>query len=165
MTILQDKIKEILIDESERIDNCNTYFPTHDALMKIMRAIDKERPLMPVAIDFVRPTVDWYAKRMEKRLKEKDAIKGEDNWHDGDLFYYLAKATDCMEVITKIVEPTFIRVGMTQKESSDIKEKNIHLVIKKCIDGGNFFMMLADNLRDELIKRGIKKVGNKKEGR
>ena len=109
-------------------------------------------------IDFVRPTVDWFAKRMEFRLREKDEIHGGgDNWHDGDLFYYLAKTTDCMEVITKIIEPTFIRVGMIQKESTDIKEKDIHIAIKKCIDGGNFLMMLADNLRDELIKRGIKK--------
>lgn len=106
-------------------------------------------------IDFVRPVIDWYAQRMEKRLREKDKEKGKDGWHDGDLFYYLANATGCMEIITKIVEPTFIRVGMTQKKSSDIHEQAIHLAIKKCIDGGNFLMMLADNLRDELTKRGI----------
>ena len=101
----------------------------------------------------VRPTIDWYAKRMEKRLKEKDITYGEDGWHDGDLYYYLEKAASCIQMISKIAEITFIRVGIAQKANSDIKEKDIHLAIKKCIDGSNFLMMLADNLRDELIKR------------
>lgn len=97
-------------------------------------------------IDFVRPVVNWYAFRMEKRLREKDSSKGKDGWHDGKLYYYLKKTSDCLVILLSIVRA---------KGNDEIKEKDIHLAIKKCIDGGNFFMMLADNLRDELIKKGI----------
>jgi len=94
----------------------------------------------------VRPTVYWYAKKMEMRLRQKDAEKGREGWHDGKLLYYLAKSADCMRTIHDII-----------KIDKPIPNRSIHTVIKKCYDGGNFFMMLADNLRDELIKRGIPK--------
>jgi len=97
-------------------------------------------------IDFVRPVVDWYAKRMEKRLREKDKSRGKDGWHDGQLYYYLRNVKKCY---LKIIDTFYM------KKVEKFTEKDIHLAIKKCIDGGNFFMMLADNLRDELIKRGI----------
>ena len=97
-------------------------------------------------IDNVRPVVDWYAKRMEKRLREKDKSKGKDGWHDGKIYYYLRKVKKCY---LKIVDIFYM------KNAKELEEKNIHIAIKKCIDGGNFLMMLADNLRDELIKRGI----------
>ena len=99
-------------------------------------------------IDNVRPTVDWYAKRMDKRLREKDKERGFAGWHDGKIYYYAGKAKDCLLVIFNI---------LNYQHMQDLKEKKIHLLIKKCIDGGNFFMMLADNFRDELIKRGIEK--------
>lgn len=95
-------------------------------------------------IDFVRPSVDWYAKRMEKRLKEKDKERGKDGWHDGKLIYYLKKSSECLVIILGIIKG---------KENNELHKTGIHLAIKKCIDAGNFFMMLADNLRDELIKR------------
>jgi len=95
-------------------------------------------------IDNVRTVVNWYAKRMEKRLREKDKLRGEDGWHDGKLIYYLKEASGCLSKILGIIRA---------KENDEIKEKDIHLAIKKCIDGGNFFMMLADNFRDELIRR------------
>ena len=104
----------------------------------------------------VRPIVYWYAKRMEYRLREKDAIRGEDGWHDGKLYYYLAKTASCIKKILDIIKITVIGRAIIEKNNSDIKEKDIHLAIKKCIDGGNFLMMLADNFRDELVKRGIK---------
>ena len=96
-------------------------------------------------IDNVRPTIDWYAKRMEKRLKEKDK-ENKNGWHDGRLYYYLNEAKKCYMKIVNI---------FCYKNAGELTEKNIHLAIKKCIDGSNFLMMLADNLRDELIKRGI----------
>lgn len=107
----------------------------------------------------VRPTVYWYARRMEMRLKEKDKKHSRDGWHDGKFYYYLAKVARCVSKILGITEVATIGEAVIHKESSDIKEKDIHLAIKKCIDGGNFFMMLADNLRDELVKRGIKQDG------
>ena len=96
----------------------------------------------------VRPTVYWYAQRLEQRLRQKDSTKGYDGWHDGKLIYYLVKATDCMRAIHEI-----IKIG--EKPEKQIPNRSIHTAIKKCIDAGNFFMMLADNLRDELTKRGI----------
>jgi len=96
----------------------------------------------------VRPSVYWYAKRLEHRLREKDKIRGHDGWHDGNITYYLMKTSECTSKILEIIKG---------KENSEIHKTGIHLAIKKCIDGGNFFMMLADNLRDELMKRGISK--------
>ena len=92
----------------------------------------------------VRSEVYWYAKRMEMRLREKDATKGHNGWRDGKLHYYLKKVASCTALILGI-----IRAG------KNMHGMGIHLAIKKCIDGGNFFMMLADNLKDELVKRGI----------
>lgn len=100
----------------------------------------------------VRPSVYLHARKMESRLKEKDAEKGKDGWHDGKLYYYLKKVSKCLVIILKTIRG---------KENKEIKEKDIHLAIKKCYDGSNFLMMLADNLRDELLKRGIKQNGKK----
>ena len=108
-------------------------------------------------IEEVRPSVFLYAKDMENRLREKDEEKGKDGWHDGKLCYYLTLTADCVNrIFVKIAIP-MLGESMQEIKVRDIKEKDIHLVIKKCIDGGNFFMMLADNLRDELIKRGGEK--------
>jgi len=96
----------------------------------------------------LRPIVNWYAERMEKRLKEKDAIRGHESWHDGNITYYLKKTSECTVKVLEVIGG---------KENREIHETGIHLAIKKCIDGSNYFMMLADNLRDELIKRGIPK--------
>ena len=104
----------------------------------------------------VRPSVYLHARKMESRLREKDKEKGKDGWHDGNLYYYLEKAAGCIQTISEKAEITFTRGGITQKANSDIKEKDIFLAIKKCYDGSNFLMMLADNLRDELLERGIK---------
>ena len=95
---------------------------------------------------YVRPAVDWYAKRMEKRLREKDASRGKDGWHDGKFYFYIHEIRKCYNKLVNI---------LLLRDISKLKEEKIHLAIKKCIDGGNFFMMLADNLRDELMKRGI----------
>jgi len=102
----------------------------------------------------VRPSVYLHARKMESRLREKDKEKGKDGWHDGNLYYYSQKAADCIQKISEIAGIRFTRVGV--KFNSDIKEKDIYLAIKKCYDGSNFMMMLADNLRDELLERGIK---------
>jgi len=95
----------------------------------------------------VRPAIYWYAKKMEMRLRQNDAKKGYDGWHDGKLYYYLRNVKKCY---LKIIDTFYM------KKVEKFTEKDIHLAIKKCYDGSNFFMMLADNLRDELIKRGIK---------
>jgi len=94
----------------------------------------------------VRPSVYWYAKKMEMRLRQKDAKKGRDGWHDGKLIYYLKKSSECSVIILGIIKG---------KENNELHKTGIHLAIKKCIDAGNYFMMLADNLKDELIKKGI----------
>ena len=94
----------------------------------------------------VRPSVYLYARKMESRLREKDATN-KNGWHDGRIYYHLNKAKKCYLKIVNI---------FCFKNVRELKEKEIHLAIKKCIDGGNFYMMLADNLRDELIKRGVK---------
>ena len=105
----------------------------------------------------VRPTVYWYAKRMEKRLREKDKKHKGNNWLDGNFYYYLTKAATCMKNILGIISITQFAGCILHERNSNIKEKDIYFAIKKCIDGGNFFMMLADNLRDELLKRGMNK--------
>ncbi len=92
----------------------------------------------------VRPSVYLYARKMESRLKQKDAKKGYDGWHDGKLLYYLAKIADCIRTIHEIIK------------IEHMPNRSIYTAIKKCIDLRNYAMMLADNLRDELIKRGIK---------
>jgi len=93
----------------------------------------------------VRPSVYLYARKMESRLRENDREKGKDGWHDGKIYYYLRKVKKCY---LKIIDVFYM------KNTKELKEKDIHLAIKKCIDLGNYAMMLADNLRDELIKRG-----------
>lgn len=149
MATLRDRIKD-KIRECNRVGKYGTQdFNAGEALTKIMEEINKGRPLMPVAIDWVRPVIDWYAKRMEKRLKAKDAVQGKDGWHDGNLSYYLAKTAGCVSLISDIIR-------VKTNKNKEIHETGIHLAIKKCIDGGNYFMMLADNMRDELIRRGEK---------
>lgn len=156
MSTLRDNIYDI-IQNSYYIDKFHKKkFNDSIALMNIMKEIE-EGPKLLMNLDNVRNVVDWYAKRMEKRLREKDATRGKDGWHDGKLYYYLAKSSDCMRAIISILEITITRGNIIQKKNSDIKEKDIHFAIKKCIDGGNFLMMLADNLRDILLERDIKK--------
>jgi len=111
-------------------------------------------------IEEVRPSVFLYAKGMENRLREKDEERGKDGWHDGKCPYYIERAMVCLFTIAqklKTGKDTKEYIGI--KEADQLKEDDIHFLIKKCIDGGNFLMMLADNLRDELIKRGVKKSG------
>ena len=95
----------------------------------------------------VRPAVYWYAKSMEKRLKEKDIKRGKDGWHDGRFYFYIHEIRKCYNKLVNI---------LLLRNINKLKEKDINLAIKKCIDGSNFYMMTADNLRDELIKRGAK---------
>lgn len=166
MSTLRDKIKRA-ISSCNRVGKYGTQdFNADEALEKIMREIEKG-PKLLINIDNVRPTVDWYAQRMEKRLKEKNATRGKDSWHDGKLAYYTMMAIKCLNNIVSLFredDRQFPNEGIINPLSLDIKlegignikEKDIHFAIKKCIDGGNFFMKLADNFRDELIKRGIK---------
>ena len=51
--------------------------------------------------NYLRPSVEWWAYGMEKRLREKDSTKGKDGWHDGKLNHYISKA---MEDLLFIVE-------------------------------------------------------------
>lgn len=105
----------------------------------------------------VRPAVYWYCRIMESRLREKDKEKGKDGWHDGKTNYYIRKAMECLFFIAESMrnkKDDIQHIGIAP--CSEIKNKNIYILIKKCVDGSNFLMMLADNLRDELIKRGIK---------
>ena len=95
----------------------------------------------------VRPSVYLHARKMESRLREKDKKKGKDGWHDGNLIYYLLKSHECLKIILDIIKG---------KEKNKLHETGIYLAIKKCYDGSNFLMMLADNLRDELLERGVK---------
>jgi len=109
--------------------------------------MDKREEEMLSDFRSVRPSVYLHAKKMESRLREKDKEKGKDGWHDGELYYYLKKTSECLVIILKTTRG---------KENKEIKGNDIHLALKKCYDGSNFFMMLADNLRDELVKRGVK---------
>ena len=104
----------------------------------------------------VRHSVYLHARKMESRLREKDKKKGKDGWHDGNFNYYTAKVFECLKTVWDIIPTTIIGEATIHRKDSDMKEKEIHLAIKKCYDGSNFFMMLADNLRDELLKRGVK---------
>lgn len=156
MSTLRDKISEILSDCSSTCASGTRKHINTIGLDRIMKEIE-EGPKLLMNIDNVRNVVDWYAKRMEKRLKEKDATKGKDGWHDGKPYYYLAKSSDCLRVIISILDIEITRGEIIQKDNNDIKEKDIYLAIKKCIDSGNYNMMLADNLRDILLERGIKR--------
>jgi hypothetical protein len=95
----------------------------------------------------VRPSVYRYAKKLEQRLREKDKEKGRDGWHDGRFYYYLYNVRGCYNKLVNILQ---------LRNINKLKDKDIHLAIKKCVDGGNFLMMLVDNLRDELLKRGVR---------
>ncbi len=104
----------------------------------------------------VRPSVYLHARKMESRLRENDKKKGKDGWHNGNLYYYLKKVADCTKIILDVIKVTIIGELLEPLRNKDIVEKDIYLAIKKCYDGSNFFMMLADNLRDELLERGVK---------
>jgi len=106
----------------------------------------------------VRPTVYWYARRLENRLRLKDKSH-KNGWLDGNLQYYIVRIFECWKeaVHTLQYHISVSNKGKAIKDHKDITEKEIDLAIKKCVDGGNFFMMLADNLRNILLERGIKK--------
>ncbi len=120
------KQRELAIDSEMGVDKAEDYILEHTE---------------------VRPTVYWHAKRMEKRLREKDIERGKDGWHDGRFYFYIHEIRKCYNKIVNI---------LLLRDVTKLKENEIYLAIKKCIDGSNFYMMLADNLRDELAKRGIK---------
>ena len=105
----------------------------------------------------VRPSVYLHARKMESRLREKDKEKGRDGWHDGAFPFYIERAMMCLYKIAqklKTGKDTKEYIGI--KEANQLKVDDIHWLLKKCYDGSNFLMMLADNLRDDLIKRGVR---------
>ena len=115
----------------------------------------------------LRPTVYWWAKRMENRLRLKDKSH-KHGWLDGNLHFYIvwifkswkAAVKAIQFVSTVIVDPSLpSRITSGIKEHKDITNEDVEKCIKKCIDGANFFMMLADNLRNILLERGIKVGG------
>ena len=106
----------------------------------------------------IRPSVCWWATRMEDRLREKDEEKGKDGWHNRQLPYYIERAMVCLYTIAQKLKTgkdsrDYIGIEFVEK----LNDEDLHFLTKKCVDGGNFLMMLADNLRDELIKRGVQK--------
>lgn len=115
--------------------------------------------LSELGLGSVRPSVYLHARKMESRLREKDEEKGEDGWRDGKLYYYISNVANCVNRIVVTVATPMMGVHIEERKIGDIKVKDIHLALKKCYDGSNFLMMLADNLRDELVKRGIKGNG------
>lgn len=109
----------------------------------------------------VRPQLYWWVKRMENRLSLKDKSH-KYGWLDGKLRYYIIRIFECWK---EAVEPLhhqttglILRQSKQKaiKEPSEITQKDVESAIKKCVDGANFFMMLADNLRNILLERGIK---------
>ena len=85
----------------------------------------------------LRPTIRWWAERMEEELK-KNELKG--GWLDEDYDYYLRRAKFNLSEI---------KLGSIF--TNNIRHKEELYVIKCCADVSNFCMMLADNVR-ELIK-------------
>ena len=149
MSTLKDNIYDIIQNSYYTDKFHKRKFNDSIALMNIMKEIEEGSKLL-MNIDNVRNIVDWYAKRMEKRLREKDKERGKDGWHDGNLYYYAEKLSGCLDQTVDIIR-------VKTNKNKEITEANIHFAIKKCIDGGNFFMMLADNFRDILLERGIKR--------
>lgn len=106
----------------------------------------------------VRPSVYLHARKMESRLREKDKEKGKDGWHDGKFPYYIERAMVCLYKIAQKLKTGEEILGYIDiKQADELKNTDIHWLLKKCYDGSNFLMMLADNLRDELTRRGIKR--------
>lgn len=108
----------------------------------------------------LRPSVEWWSQSMEKRLREKDPEKGTNGWHDKKLPYYIERAMVCLYTVTQTLKTgkdteEYIGIEFPEKLSNE----TLHFLTKKCLDGSNFLMMLADNLRDELVKRGISQNG------
>ena len=111
----------------------------------------------------VRPQLYWWVKKMEARLitKDKSHKKG---WLDGDLHYYVVSVFKCWSQVVKAIQypPSPLLVKQQPKGikyHDDLTDKDIELAVKKCVDGANFFMMLADNLREIIKERGIKVSG------
>ena len=121
-----------------------------------MAKIPKPEPVM-------RPTVKLFAEEMEERLKKKDKSH-KYGWLDGDLHYYVVSVFKCWSQAVKAIQypPSPLLVKQQPKGikyHDDLTDKDIELAVKKCVDGANFFMMLADNLRNILKERGIKVSG------
>ena len=108
----------------------------------------------------LRPTLEEWAKKMEFRLRAKDKSHKK-GWLDGNLHYYIVVIFECWREAVKAIsfEHKILvagekRVSKGIKDHDKINAKEIELAIKKCVDGANFFMMLADNLRNIIKERG-----------
>lgn len=117
------------------------------------------KEIIPLENIEVRPTVYWYAKRLENRLRLKDKSH-KHGWLDGNLRYYIVRIFECWKEAVQPLQYESSKLLAVQqrkgmKYPTDITQKDVELAIKKCVDGGNFFMMLADNLRNILLERGL----------
>lgn len=111
----------------------------------------------------VRSTVYWWARRMENRLRLKDKSH-KLGWLDGDLQHYVVQTMECWRKTVQAISYVPSKLLTHQqpkgiKHYSEITDKEVNQAIKKLVDLSNFAMMLADNLRNILLERGIK-IGN-----
>ena len=114
----------------------------------------------------VRAEVYWWAKKMEMRLRAKDKSHKK-GWLDGNLNYYVLQVFGCWHTLVKAIKYTKSQLLVMKqktgiKDKDDITQDEIDLAIKKCYDGSNYFMMLADNLRNITLERGIPSGKSKK---
>ena len=81
----------------------------------------------------LRKPVQWFAERMEEKLREHDEQRGERGWrneHDCDEYFLL----DRLEEEVLEIRQAIVRGGLTWNPR----------VVGECADVANFAMMIAD---------------------
>lgn len=112
--------------------------------------------IIPLENTEVRLSVYWWARKMENRLRLKDKSH-KLGWLDGNLQHYILQIFKCWQGAVKAIQykPSKLSDKLGIKDHDDITQGDINLAIKKCIDLSNYAMMLADNLRNILLEKGI----------
>ena len=89
----------------------------------------------------MRSVIEWFAERMERRLKEHDAQKGYDGWRGYSLVWLCSRVCAESESLIKLVQEL-------ENTNRLLERRRLYLrIIKEAVDIANVSMMVADNSR------------------
>ena len=135
-----ERTKKVMIEAMEEYhsqfnvpieNNSGTILSGHSEMAQGITTNKVEVPIENKNEDNVRECVKWFAKEMEKKLKENDHKPG---WQE-----------DCFEAL-------YLRMKHEVREVAEAFDKNNRavIIIRECADVANFAMMIADNYKKHL---------------